>query len=116
MDEGVQKVFNMHKLNVQFQGPLETIFQNWEEEFWKTVTLLMAKFPTLNKTDLHKLAPCCTPPPTLTTMHKTKVQLQGLLREHFPKLEKGEDILEIISLLMAKLLTLDSRLTHNGMN
>ena len=57
MDEGVQKVFNMHKLNVQFQGPLETNFQNWEEEFWKTVTLLMAKFPTLNKTDLHKLAP-----------------------------------------------------------
>ena len=97
MDEGVQKVFNMHKLNVQFQGPLETIFQNWKGGFWKTVTLLMAKFPTLNKTDLHKLASCCTPPPTLTTMHKTKVQLQGLLREQFPKLEKGKDILEIIS-------------------
>ena len=74
----------------------------------------MAKFPTLNKTDPHTLAPCCTPPSTLTTMHKPNVQFQGLLRDHFPKLEGGEDILEIVFLFMAKLPTLDSRPTHNG--
>ena len=58
----------------------------------------MAKFPTLNKTDPHTLAPCCTPPSTLTTMHKPNVQFQGLLRDHFKKLEGGEDILGIVSL------------------
>ena len=30
------------------------------KEFWKTVTLFMANFLTLNKTDPHKLAPCCS--------------------------------------------------------
>ena len=57
-----QKTYFCHKYQEHATSIQNHFFLKLEggKEFWKTVTLFMANFLTLNKTDPHKLAPCCS--------------------------------------------------------